>query len=302
MKHQDFIQYIEENEIEFYRYIMKKAAVGSWVRDNLHDLARLDEPMIIMWGMEQQWQPGQWVPFEQEMLPMISGLSKKDETKLVDVFSGRDPSNLFTIQHKINRPDGIVKSCEVRIEVHSRDNTGFPVAITGVNIDTTDLIIAQEKAYYDQLTKIYNRTKLYDSFTQGIQIDSQSSGCLIVMLDLDRFKEINDRHGHRAGDLTLGVFTKTLASNIGVKDKLFRLGGDEFVIIAPDISFKDSHCYVEMLLEKTALITRPFKISSSIGAVHLTEQLPLTKALSLVDKELYKVKHNNPGGYSISPF
>jgi signal transduction histidine kinase len=78
---------------------------------------------------------------------MISGFSQNHLDKLLSVFDGTDSDDLFIIEHEVNRPDGIVKNCEVRIEVHTRNDEGKPVIITGVNIDTTDLILARKEAY-----------------------------------------------------------------------------------------------------------------------------------------------------------
>jgi signal transduction histidine kinase len=148
MNNKNFTKYIDENESDFFNYIMRKAAVGTWVRDNINDLARLDQPMINLWGMQDSWSAGEWISFTEKMLPMISGLSEIHLNKLVGVFSGKDPDDSFTIQHEIIRPDGQMKTTEVRIEVHTRNKDGIPLAITGVNIDITK-IKEQEKELID---------------------------------------------------------------------------------------------------------------------------------------------------------
>lgn len=148
MNNKNFTKYIDENESDFFNYIMRKAAVGTWVRDNINDLARLDQPMINLWGMQDSWSAGKWISFTEKMLPMISGLSEIHLNKLVGVFSGKDPDDSFTIQHEIIRPDGQMKTTEVRIEVHTRNKDGIPLAITGVNIDITK-IKEQEKELID---------------------------------------------------------------------------------------------------------------------------------------------------------
>jgi signal transduction histidine kinase len=148
MNNKNFTKYIDENESDFFNYIMRKAAVGTWVRDNINDLARLDQPMINLWGMQDSWSAGKWISFTEKMLPMISGLSEIHLNKLVGVFSGKDPDDSFTIQHEIIRPDGQMKTTEVRIEVHTRNIDGIPLAITGVNIDITK-IKEQEKELID---------------------------------------------------------------------------------------------------------------------------------------------------------
>lgn len=140
----DFIKHIEDNDPEFMQSIHHKAGIGTWVRDNVRDLARVDKPMIEIWGMAGLWQPGEWLPFQEKMLPMIRWLSDADAQKLMGVFAGTDPSDMFVVNHAIIRPDGTEIICEVRIEVHSRDETGVPIVISGVNIDATDLMALKE--------------------------------------------------------------------------------------------------------------------------------------------------------------
>ncbi|MEH6444591.1 MAG: GGDEF domain-containing protein [Oceanospirillaceae bacterium] len=299
MREKDFLEHVSDNELEFLRFILSKAEVGSWIRDNLRDLARVDTAMIKMWGMENVWTPGQWIPFSEQMLPMISGLSDSDKSKLEGVFSGKDNSDFFTIQHEINRPDGLIKYCEVRIEVHSRNEEGMPLAITGVNIDTTDLLVSQRKAYVDQLTRIYNRNKLYEMYESGISVTSPHNGKLFLMLDLDSFKSINDNQGHQIGDLALKAFVNAMSSSIRNDDELFRWGGDEFVIVSTDISKEHAHLFIERIIENVSKISEPTDISCSIGAVFLSKSMRIDDALSLSDKELYKVKAENKGSYSI---
>ena len=297
MKENDFVDYINSHELEFLRFILSKAGVGTWIRDNFRDLARVDASMIKMWGMEGKWAPGQWIPFVKEMLPMISGLSETDKNKLESVFSGQDQCDLFTIQHEINRPDGLIRHCEVKIEVHSRDEQDIPIVLTGVNIDTTELLVTQKKAFIDPLTETSNRNKLYEMYEDEISVNTTGSGRLFLILDLDSFKSINDSQGHQAGDLALKAFTKAINSSIRSDDELFRLGGDEFVIISSDISKKQAPLLIERIIRNVSKVSRPTNISTSIGAVFLSKTMRIDDAMSLADKELYKVKGGSRGSY-----
>ena len=163
----DFIEYVNENELMFARFILKKAGVGTWIRDNRNDLVKLDENMISLWGMEGKWNTNEWISFSQNMLPKIFGLSEPDLNKLQNVFSGKDPDDLFVIEHGITRDDGVIKNFEVRIEVHSRDDNGIPIAITGVNIDTTSLI--QLKKQSDEIKSAHKNTKDSINYASLIQ-------------------------------------------------------------------------------------------------------------------------------------
>jgi len=145
IKNKDFIKYVSENELIFANYIMKKAGVGTWIRDNANDLVRLDTQMIELWGMEEKWKINEWISFSKDMLPQIFGISEEDLNKLQNTFSGKDSNDLLVIVHSINRPDGKVKIFEVRIEVHTRNKEGVPIIITGVNIDITDVTLVKNE-------------------------------------------------------------------------------------------------------------------------------------------------------------
>lgn len=299
MKQKDFLKYIDQHEDDFFHLILKKAGIGTWLRDNQRDLVRLDETMISLWGMEVHWSPGQWIPFTEKMLPMISGMSITDQNKFKGVIEGEDQDNFFVVQHKINRPDGEVKNCEVRIEVHTRDEKGVPLAISGVNIDNSDLITPKQNAYFDQLTKIHNRIKLYEKYDQGIPVTPEQDGRLVLLLGLDSCKEINDSRGRDIGDLALRAFAKSIYSNIRDDDEIFRLGGDEFVVITSNVSRTIARRLVERILLHVSQVQRPVRLSGSIGGVHLAENASLASALSLAEEELYKVKSSNRGTYSL---
>jgi len=300
MEQQDFIKFIEENEADFFHSILKNAGIGTWVRDNQRDLVRLDESMISLWGMEGHWLPGQWIPFSELMLPMISGMPIVDQNKFKAVIEGTDLDDYFVVQHSVNRSDGIVKSCEVRIEVHTRDENGVPKAISGISIDTTELISPRQKAYFDQRTKIQNRIKLFEKFEQGIVVSPEQEGRLFLLLDLDSFKQINDSKGRDIGDLALRAFAKSIYSNIRDDDELFRLEGDKFVVITSNVPRTIAHRLIERILLHVTQVHRPVRLSGSIGAVHLTQDTTLASALSLAEKELYKVKKSNRGTYSLT--
>ncbi len=85
----------------------------------------------------------------------------------------------------------------------------------------------------DELTGIRNRRGFYEIFIRELDRceRGQSEGGLMVLIDLDNFKAINDTHGHAAGDACLRLVARTLASEIRLMDTAARLGGDEFVLL-----------------------------------------------------------------------
>lgn len=108
----------------------------------------------------------------------------------------------------------------------------------GLYTDVTDRKRAEEalahQALHDGLTSLPNRTLLHEHLQQAIlTARREGSGLALAMLDLDRFKEINDAFGHHYGDLLLQQLGARLQATLRQSDTIARLGGDEFAVILP---------------------------------------------------------------------
>jgi diguanylate cyclase (GGDEF)-like protein len=92
------------------------------------------------------------------------------------------------------------------------------------------------RARYDSLTTLLNRASLYERMDAEIARSGREGGSMaIVYLDLDRFKEINDRYGHGAGDMVLQNVSRQILNSIRRSDVAARIGGDEFVVLLPGV-------------------------------------------------------------------
>ncbi|MCU9614366.1 sensor domain-containing diguanylate cyclase [Caldibacillus lycopersici] len=92
-----------------------------------------------------------------------------------------------------------------------------------------------EYSYIDTLTKLPNRRSILERLDQVIKISERKKKCFgLMFIDLDGFKQINDRYGHDKGDLFLKEISKYLKLCVREQDVVGRLGGDEFIIILPD--------------------------------------------------------------------
>lgn len=159
----------------------------------------------------------------------------------------------------------------------------------------------QYVAYHDGLTSIPNRLYFEMTFTKMLSAAKRYHKPLILMmLDLDGFKGVNDTFGHAAGDDLLKQVTKRLQSALRDEDLLARLGGDEFVILIRDIQQTED---VRIVAQKImSALQEPFYVSGntvsitpSIGIVtypHSGETIP--DLLRNVDKIMYQAK--NKGG------
>jgi len=124
-------------------------------------------------------------------------------------------------------------------------------------LDRQNAVLVHQ-ALHDDLTDLPNRTLLYDRIEQAIHDERQAheQGALMVM-DLDRFKDINDTLGHTSGDLLLQQVGSRIQTVIRDSDTVARLGGDEFAVLLPGI---DSGQAVRHARKIISVLERPFAI------------------------------------------
>ncbi len=149
-------------------------------------------------------------------------------------------------------------------------------------------------AVTDELTRLHNRRGLESVIRREIARQKRYGGVFsLAVLDLDRFKELNDRQGHAAGDRALKLIGRVLSKSTRQSDSVGRLGGDEFVIVMPDTQRWECATLCRNL--STAIIRRMtvanFSITASIGFATF-EQAPdsVSMALQRADRAMYAVK------------
>lgn len=113
----------------------------------------------------------------------------------------------------------------------------------------------EHQALHDSLTGLPNRALLQDRLEQAINIaQRQNSNVVVMLLDLDRFKEINDTLGHPVGDLVLQEIGSRLGACLRTSDTVSRLGGDEFAIICPSINITETTAFVEKIIGQSSQV------------------------------------------------
>jgi diguanylate cyclase (GGDEF)-like protein/PAS domain S-box-containing protein len=137
------------------------------------------------------------------------------------------------------RHDGGVRYFSVSGEPRCASDGRF-LGYRGVGRDITDLVLARERiatlAYHDPLTGLANRTSLGPALEQAVERTRRRGTKLAgVFLDLDGFKQINDLHGHDAGDRLLVEAAQRLRAGLRSSDPVARLGGDEFFVVLEDL-------------------------------------------------------------------
>jgi diguanylate cyclase (GGDEF)-like protein/PAS domain S-box-containing protein len=160
-------------------------------------------------------------------------------------------------------PDGATRYFTVSGDPRFASDGSF-LGYRGVGRDTTEIALAREHiaslAYNDPLTGLANRTSLGPSLEQSVQRTRRRNAKLAVLfMDLDGFKQINDRHGHDAGDALLVEVAERLRANLRASDLVARLGGDEFLVVLEEVH---DLAPVEIVARKLQTeLRRPFTVS-----------------------------------------
>ncbi|KPN62184.1 two-component system, cell cycle response regulator [Aliiroseovarius crassostreae] len=157
-------------------------------------------------------------------------------------------------------------------------------------------------AVTDPLTGLYNR-RYASSYLERLEIQSQQSGkgFAVMLMDLDRFKSINDRHGHIVGDDVLVEVSARLRDGIRDMDLLARYGGEEFLIAMPDTEFEGAIAMAERLrtivgnqpvLSPSSGTNVPVTMSIGVAVAHAGEVAPgeVQRLLQSADRALYAAK------------
>jgi diguanylate cyclase (GGDEF)-like protein len=142
----------------------------------------------------------------------------------------------------------------------------------------------------DKLTKAHNRYSLNHKFNQLLKSGVDFK---LYLLDLNKFKPINDTYGHDAGDLVLIETANRLNTIPELEDSVFRIGGDEFVLIQAINLEKDLSDKISKLIEQPINYQEvDLQISTSIGSVLSSQNVELQELLVLADENMYKHKNN----------
>lgn len=168
-------------------------------------------------------------------------------------------------------------------------------------------------AVIDPLTGCYNRREFETQLRRHMASAARHKNNLsLFMFDLDHFKQINDTHGHQAGDLVLKKIAFLVKDNMRQGDILARYGGEEFIAILPETGRHKAMELADRLRTRIAAAKIPcndattLQVTASFGVSELTPGMDMGRLIENTDTMLYKAKHNGrntvmPGLIKVCP-
>ncbi|MCG7536257.1 sensor domain-containing diguanylate cyclase [Pseudoalteromonas sp. OOF1S-7] len=153
-------------------------------------------------------------------------------------------------------------------------------------------------AFQDMLTGLNNRRFLMEHAKREMSRHQRTERPMsLIMVDLDRFKRINDDFGHDAGDKVLQKFAQCCLDVVRVEDCFCRLGGEEFVVLLPETSVSDAHMVANRLCSATREMevrqeSGLISVTASFGVTEVNTSMPFSHALKMADQAVYRAKAN----------
>ena len=158
---------------------------------------------------------------------------------------------------------------------------------------------ARQLADHDALTGLHNRRFFHETLAREVaRAHRYGRGLALVLMDVDDFKEINDRMGHLAGDAALAEAAERVRLAVRESDVPCRVGGDELGVILPESRLHDAQQLVTRIQQAVASrpVARAGRVRVSTGLAELLPQDDATSLFERADESLYAAKHSRKGG------
>jgi diguanylate cyclase (GGDEF)-like protein/PAS domain S-box-containing protein len=211
----------------------------------------------------------------------------------------------YEIEYRLRRHDGVYHWMLGRA-LPLRDADGHIVKWFGTCTDIEDLMVAQahaaelvveleRRADHDHLTGLANRDLLFRQLALMLR-QRRRTGVAVAFLDLDRFKAVNDRYGHHAGDRLLVQVADDLRASVRQGDVAARIGGDEFVVVGEADDEEDAERFSRRLVEAIGDVCvvdgTEIPVAASIGVAYAApgDGSTADEVLSLADSRMYRSK------------
>ena len=218
----------------------------------------------------------------------------------LDNFHKRTP---FEMEYRLLRHDGEWRWLNDR-GVPVVDESGEFTGFVGSCLDVTERVegyFLKEMAQKDSLTGFFSRQYLMSLFKYEFESAKQTASKLsVAMMDINKFKLINDMYGHLAGDAALKMFASVVKDTLRQNDLIGRYGGDEFVAIFPNTTADIAKRIVNRLTSSLKTVApnpdyAEIELSISVGLCELTDENTPDEMIIKADKIMYENKKNNEG-------
>ena len=215
-------------------------------------------------------------------------------------------------EETVRRDDGSLAFLSFVATIFESADDSRPLAVVGVR-DATDIHELAARfavvADHDLVTALLNRrgfeTRLGESLARSVRYGEAGA---VVLLDVDRFKSVNDTDGHAAGDAVLQTIAEALRARLRASDLVARIGGDEFALMLGRVHPEAALVMIESLLEQLALqmaklpgAAAAVTVSAGIAAFNGDHPTTVAKVLEAADAALYDAKRSGRGRASLSP-
>lgn len=178
--------------------------------------------------------------------------------------------------------------------------------VSAVRLRAERLRLLRSLMTRDSMTGLYNHSTTTELINKNLaQAHRDNSQHAMAMIDIDHFKQVNDTHGHLAGDQVIITLARLLKSRLRLSDIIGRYGGEEFVVLLKGINAEKAATLIDSLREDFALVDFhagevPFRCTFSAGISSFPAQ-PSTESLRLsADQALYRAKHHGRNQVVIS--
>ena len=243
--------------------------------------------------------------------PEIFDLNGDDEHLLEKLLDHLFRKKTFRGESLATRSDGSQFALEIHVvPVTDSENqlTHWVAFFRDVSERRAHLVRLEHQALHDTLTDLPNRVLLFDRLEQAIAIAPRERAKVALMLmDLDRFKEVNDAYGHQYGDLLLKAVAIRLKQQVRSSDTVARLGGDEFAIVLPSVGDASTAAAVAQKILKAMeapfiIDDKTLDVGASIGiAICPTHGNDAATLLRRADIAMYRAKSANIGFHFHTP-
>jgi diguanylate cyclase (GGDEF)-like protein/PAS domain S-box-containing protein len=248
------------------------------------------------------------LPFDTRLWQRLTHPDDLKHARRVLAEALRGDAQACTVEKRMRHKDGHYLPILTRYTIQ-RDPDGTPVHVSGTNMDLSERKQTETQieflAHHDSLTQLPNRLLLQSHLEHAIRsAQRESSRLALLILDLDRFKNVNESFGHGAGDELLQQVTQRLTARLRGMDTVARLGGDEFAVMLPNIVHPEDAALVANELMNS--LNRPWALSNgaevrigvSIGISIFPEHgRTTTDLLQHADAAMYQAKQEGRGRF-----